>query len=112
MNYMRGLIDLKDKRQLHYESACQKDTKEGDKRKLRSGVQRARSLLAKFIICAYKGSQIPEFMVSLGQSKFRSRYDGNGDFRARSQSLLSVLTKAGRPLNTLAMLKKCICFFL
>jgi hypothetical protein len=44
----------------------------------------------------YKGRQISEVKVSLGQSKFRSRYDGNGDFRARSQSLLSVLTKAGR----------------
>jgi hypothetical protein len=101
---MRGLIDLKDKRQLHYESACQKDTKEGDKRKLRSGVQRARSLLAKFIICAYKGSQIPEFMVSLGQSKFRSRHGGNGNFRIRSHpaSLLCMLIKAGRSLKSFA----------
>ena len=31
MNYMRGFTDLKEQRQLHYEPACQKDTKEGDK---------------------------------------------------------------------------------
>ena len=31
MNCIRGIIDLKEQRQLHYEPACQKDTKEGDK---------------------------------------------------------------------------------
>ena len=29
MNYMRGFMDLKEQRQLHHETACQKDTKAG-----------------------------------------------------------------------------------
>lgn len=36
---------------------------------------------AKFIVCAYKGRQIPEFKVVLGQSKSRSRLGGNGNSR-------------------------------
>jgi hypothetical protein len=28
MNYIRGFMDLKEQRQLHYEPACQKDIKE------------------------------------------------------------------------------------
>jgi hypothetical protein len=28
MNYMRGFMNQKEERQLHYEPACQKDTKE------------------------------------------------------------------------------------
>ena len=31
MNCIRSFTDLKEQRQLHYEPACQKDTKEGDK---------------------------------------------------------------------------------
>jgi hypothetical protein len=30
MNCIRSFTDLKEQRQLHYELACQKDTKEGD----------------------------------------------------------------------------------
>jgi len=46
MNCMKGFIDRKEQRQLHYEPACQKDTKAS----------------------RYKGRQIPEFKVSLRQS--------------------------------------------
>lgn len=52
MNCIRSFTDLKEQRQLHYEPACQKDTKTG----------------------RYKGMQIPEFNVSLGQNKFRSKH--------------------------------------
>jgi hypothetical protein len=31
MNCIRSLTDLKEQRQLYYETACQKDTQEGDK---------------------------------------------------------------------------------
>jgi hypothetical protein len=31
MNCIRDLTDLKEQRQLHYDSTCQKDTKEGEK---------------------------------------------------------------------------------
>ena len=31
MKCIRSFVDLKEQRQLHYEPACQKDTKEGDK---------------------------------------------------------------------------------
>ena len=73
MNYTRGFADLKEQRQLHYEPACQKDTK----------------------TAIYKYRQIPQFKVSLGQSEFRSKHSGNANLRARSYlaSLLSVLTK-------------------
>jgi hypothetical protein len=64
MNYMRGFTDLKEQKQLHYESACQKDAKAG----------------------RYKGRQIPEFNISLGQSKFRSRHDGNSNLRMGERS--------------------------
>lgn len=52
--------------------------------------------------------QISEFKVSLGQIEFRSRGGGNGNLTPGSYlaSLLSVLKKAGRFLNTFAMLKK------
>ena len=50
MNSIRSFTDLKEQRQLHYEPACQKDTETGK----------------------YKGRQIPEFKVSLGQREFRS----------------------------------------
>jgi hypothetical protein len=68
------------------ESVCEKDTKAG----------------------RYKGRQIPEFKVSLGQSEVRPRHGRNGDLRVRYHpySLLSVLTKAGRSLNSFAMLRK------
>ena len=39
MNYMRGFSDLEKQRQLHYEPACQKDTKEGEKELLRELAQ-------------------------------------------------------------------------
>ena len=63
-----------------------------------NGDHRARSHPAKFIVCAYKGKQIPEFHVSLGQSYFRSRSGRNGDLRAKSHpaGLLFVLIKADR----------------
>jgi hypothetical protein len=87
-------------KQLHYESACQKDIREGDKKDLGSDDHRAGSHPGKFIVCTYKGKQIPE--VSLRQSKFRPRYGRNGNLRARFY-LLSVLIKAGRPLNSFSM---------
>lgn len=31
MTCMRGFMDLKEQRQLHYEAACQKDIKDGNK---------------------------------------------------------------------------------
>ena len=53
----------------------------------------------------YKGRQIPEFKVSLGQSKLKPRC---ADLRDGSHpaSLLSVLTKADRSLNSFAMLRQ------
>ena len=59
MNYMRGFTDLKEQRQLHYEPACQKDTETGK----------------------YKGRQIPEFKVSLGQREFRPSHGPHGNSR-------------------------------
>jgi len=52
--------------------------------------------------------KISEFKVSLGQIEFRSRGGGNGNLRPGSYlaSLLSTLKKAGRFLNTFAMLEK------
>ena len=43
MNYMRGFMDLKEQRQLHYEPACQKDTKAGRFLSLRSAWNTANS---------------------------------------------------------------------
>ena len=41
-----------------------------------------------FFVCAYKGRQVPEFKVSLGQREFRSRSNHweNGNFKAGSQA--------------------------
>ena len=55
MNCIRSFIDLKEQRQLHYEPAYQKDTKEGDKKDLGIGDFKASSHPAKFIVYAYKG---------------------------------------------------------
>ena len=76
MNYMRGFMDLKEQRQLHYEPACQKDTKASRN----------------------KGRQIPVFKVNLGlgQSKCRPWCGGNSELKDRSHStsLLFMFTKA------------------
>lgn len=112
MNCMRGSINLKELRPLHYMSACHKGIKERDKEIWGGGNCRTRSHPAKFSACAYKGRQSYEFKVSQGQSKFRHRHGRNGDLRARSYpaSLLSVLKKTIRSLNSLATLKKkCTC---
>jgi hypothetical protein len=88
MNYMRDFENLEKQRQLHYEPACQKDTKSE----------------------RYKGRQIPEFQISLGQREFRSRpMVGISWWSSRSPTKLAYclcLTKAGRSLNSFAMLKK------
>ena len=49
---------------------------------------------------------IPEFKVSLGQGEFRPWHD-SGDLRAgfHLDSLLSVLTKASRSLNSFTILR-------
>ena len=54
----KSFTDIKEQRQLYHESACKKDTREGEK-DLGSGDLRARSHSAKFIVCAYKDRQIP-----------------------------------------------------
>ena len=52
MNCIRSFIDLKEQRQLHYESACQENTKEGDKGTLGLGDHKSRSHPAKvFYLC-------------------------------------------------------------
>lgn len=88
MNCIRGFTDLKKQRQLHYESACQKDTKTG----------------------RYKCRQIPELKVNLGQREYRFQCGRNGNFRTRFHlASLHCLTEAGRSLNSSAMLKrKCV----
>jgi hypothetical protein len=81
MNYVRGFKDLKEKAQLHGAPAWQKDT---------------------------KASRFLSSRSALGQSKFQFRHGGSSDLRAGSHpaSLLSVLTKAGRSLNSFAVLRK------
>jgi hypothetical protein len=46
-------MNLKEHRQLHYEPACQKVIKEGD-RDLGSGTHKVRSHPAKFSVCDYQ----------------------------------------------------------
>ena len=60
MNCIRSFTDLKEQRQLHYEPACQKDTKEGDK-EIQGVVITETSTHLNFFVYAYKGRQIPEF---------------------------------------------------
>ena len=54
------------------------------------------------------GRQILEFKNSLGLKEFRPRHGGNSDLRTEFHpaSLLPVLTKAARSLNSFAMLIK------
>jgi hypothetical protein len=73
-------MDLLEQRQMHCEPACQKDTKTG----------------------RFKGRQIHEFKVSLGQRKLRPGMVGmkiSERERSHPASLLSVLSKAGRTLE-------------
>ena len=81
----------------HCESTCQEDIKEGDREIWRVVIPRQDPIQLN-LLSAYKGKQIPEFHVSLGQSYFRSRSGRNGDLRAKSHpaGLLSVLIKADR----------------
>lgn len=66
MNCIRSFTTLEEQRQLPYEPACQKDTKE--MKRIRSdGCNRILPSLV-FLFYLYKGRQIPEFRVSLGQS--------------------------------------------
>lgn len=63
MNCVRSFSEPKEQRQLHSKPARQKDSKAS----------------------RYRGRKIPEFKVSLGQGKFRSRsrYGGNSNFSVR-----------------------------
>ena len=58
----------------------------------------------------YKGRQIPEFKVSLGQREFRSRprHGRNGNFRTGSHPAKFI--KSASSLNSFTVLKqKCVC---
>jgi hypothetical protein len=121
MNYIRRFTDLKEERQLHYEPACQKDTKEGNK-KIQEVVSQGKIppsdillllLFACLFVYAYKGRQIPEFKVSLGQREFRPgpRYSRNGNLKAASHPAirLSVLNKGRQISEFFCKVKKCAC---
>jgi hypothetical protein len=85
MDFMKGFMNLKEQMQLHYEAACQKDTKAGRFLSLRSAWDR----------------------VTLGSSMVIMVISGQDSTQL---SLLFVLTKADRSLNSFAMLKtKCTC---
>ena len=74
---MRGFTNLKEQRQLHYEPACQKDTKAGRFLSSRSAWDRAslglgvvemvisRQDPTELAHCAYKGRQISEFICNV-----------------------------------------------
>ena len=70
-----------------------------------SGDCRARSHAEKFIVCAYKGSQIPVFKVNRA-SLAQVWWGGKLWMGSNPARLLSVLTKAGRSLNSFAMFKR------
>ena len=79
-------------RQLHYEPACQEDTKEGH-RDLGGGNRRAIFYLAKFFVYVYKSRLIPEFKVNLGTDlKFGPRH---GNFRVILLSVLAISKNQG-----------------
>ena len=86
MNCIWNFVDLEEQRQMHCESPCQKGMKTG----------------------RYKGRQILEFKVSLGQSEVRPRPGGHGDLRARPHpaNLFFVFTKAGRSLSSFLRLRE------
>ena len=73
-----------------------------------SGGGRAGSHPASLIVVAYKGRQTPDVQVSLEQNEIRPRYGRNGNLglRSHTESMLPVLTKAGRSLSSFAMLRK------
>ena len=72
MNY-EGLHECKGT-QLCYEPTCQNDTKEGNRGLGNDDCRRSHP--AKVFVYAYKGRQILEFRVGLGQSKIRPRCGG------------------------------------
>jgi hypothetical protein len=78
MNYRRDFMDLKEQRQLHYEPACQKDTKAG----------------------RFLSSKAAWVRVSLGLDMVGMVISVQDHIQL---SLLSVLTKASRFLNSFAM---------
>ena len=68
MNCIRSLTDLKEQRQLLYAPAYQKDTKEGAKEMQEVAIAKQDPIqLFVAVVYAYKGRQIPEFEVNLGQ---------------------------------------------
>ena len=88
MNYIRSFTDLKEQRELHYEPGCQKDKRQE----------------------STKAGRFLKIQGQPGQSRFRSRQHWNGHFRACPPlNYLLCLTKASRPLNPFAMLKKNVC---
>lgn len=92
MNCIRSFTDLKEQRELHYNPACQKDTEAGE-----CCFQGKIPPRKVFFVYAYKGRQISEFKIILGQRMFRSRprYSRNCNFRAEFHSaILSVLVLA------------------
>ena len=85
MNHIMGFTDLKEQRQLHYEPACQKD-----KKKATNAVRflSSRSALDR----ANLGPGVVEMVIS-GQGPTQQPY-------------CLCLRKAGRSLNSFAMLKE------
>ena len=67
MDYRRGFMDLKERRKLHYQPACHKDTKEGEK-EIQGVVITKQDTTQLFIVCAYRGRQIPEVKDYLRQN--------------------------------------------
>ena len=108
----KELHNPKEHRQLPYELACQKDTEE-----VVIAGQDPTQMRFCFFVClfvyAYKGRQIPEFKVSLGQREFRPgpRYSRNGNLKAASHPAirLSVLNKGRQISEFFCKVKKCAC---
>lgn len=94
MNYMRGFMNIKEQKQLCHEPSSQTIAKE-EEREIQGAVITGDSTQLRFFVYANKGRQIPEFRISLGQSKVRLSCGRNAKFRAGSHptSLQSVLNK-------------------
>ena len=98
MNYIRSFTDLNKQRQLCYKPPYLKDTKGHKEFQEMMITGQYLTLLSMCVfVYTYKGRQIPEVKVSLGQREFRykPRHDRNNYyFRVMSAILLFVFLLA------------------
>ena len=114
MNCIRSFTDLKEQRQLHYEAACEKDTKKEDRAIMRSVTKRQDPTQLSFLFMLteagkFLSSSSAWDRESLGRGPGMVGMEISGP-GSHSASFLSMLTKGRQFSKFFCKVKKRMCF--